>query len=331
LIAKAQAAGVKTIAMLGGAGDGGGWVASTANSSVRSTFINNILDMCVAKDYDGVDVDWEERLDTVGEQNQLITFLTELRAAAATRPRYQSPNDPFLILFPGYALNLNFPDVPAWNVTVASLVDQYNLMSYSQNWEGSGWDSWFFSALKGHGPSYPSALEGSIQAYVDAGVPRSKLGIGIGLYGNYYFSPITGPRQGPTGGKMGGGNDNFDTYANFHEKGLFNHPNGTYVWDDQAETGYYTYSPPAQYQKASWADVESITMLTTEDLQSIAAKGTWTRAGNCGGTIIWAINYGYVNTTVGNPPMDTIKTSFLEGGSPPDTTPPAAPTGLHVR
>jgi chitinase len=309
LIAAAHAHGVKALMMLGGAGDGAGFVASTASASGRASFINNLLDICVARNYDGIDVDWEEGLDTTAQQDQLIAFLGELRTAAASRPRYRQPNDPFIITLPGFALNLNYETVPAWKVTVASLVDQYNLMTYSQNFWASGWETWFFGALEGHGPTHPTSIAGSIQRYVDAGVPRSKLGMGIGLYGNYYSPPVTDPRQPIS--SLGGGDDNYDTWSNFHDKGLFNHPNGTYVWDQQAQTGYYVYSPPAKYQKASWAQVDDISMLTTEDLQSIAAKGAWARAGNCGGTIVWTINYGYVNSLSTNPPMNTIKDAFL--------------------
>src|SRR5262245_5265474 len=106
LVAKAHAAGVKALAMIGGTGDGPGWVLSTT-SSVRATFINNILDKCVAKDYDGVDIDWEDSLSTTTQQGQLISFLGELRTAAAARPRYQAPNAPFVITFPGYWVNVN--------------------------------------------------------------------------------------------------------------------------------------------------------------------------------------------------------------------------------
>ena len=54
----------------------------------------------------------------------------------------------------------------------------------------------------------------------------------------------------------------------------------------------------------------AVTMIITEDLDSIAAKGAWAKAGNCGGTIVWVINYGYVDSVVGNPPMDAIKQAF---------------------
>jgi len=310
LIAKAHDSGVRALMMLGGTGDGRGFAASTASPATRAAFIDGLLAQLVSKNYDGVDVDWEDSLSTEAERNQLIAFLSELRAAAGDRPRYQPPNRPFIITFPGYAVNVN-TDLPIqqWKVTVASLVDQYNLMTYGQNFNAPGWETWLFSALKGSGPTHPTSVESSVQAYVDAGVPRSRLGMGIGLFGKYYYPPVTGPRQPQTGG--GGGDDNYDNFKNFQKKGLLDHPSGTYVWDDAAQAGYYLYSPPVTYQKASGSKVETIGMLTAEEPRGIAAKGAWARAGNCGGAIVWTINYGYVSPTVGNPPMEAVKRAFL--------------------
>jgi hypothetical protein len=299
LVAKAHANGVKALAMLGGAGDGGGWVASTA-PAVRATFINNILNKCVAKNYDGVDVDWEESLDTAAQQDQLIAFLSELRAAAAARPRYQAPNAPFLITFPGFVVNINYESVAPWKVTVASLVDQYNLMSYSMTWNCCGWDTWLWAALKDAGPTHPTSIESSIQAYVDAGVPRSKMGMGLGLYASGYAAPVTGPRQAMSTQYFW--SDYSATWADLYKKGMLS---SGYQFDTAAQTGYYTYSSPRTYQG------NAVTMVITEDLQSIAAKGAWAKAGNCGGTIVWVINYGYVDTAVGNPPMQAVKQGFL--------------------
>ena len=149
----AHAVGTKALVMMGGVGDGPGWVASTANATVQATFVKNILDYLVAHDYDGIDIDWEDSLSTAAQQNQLNGFLAALRTEANARARYQSPNGPFILTFPGYVLNVNV-DVPvaAWKVTTASLVDQYNLMSYAMGGNYGGWDTWHFSPIFGQGP-----------------------------------------------------------------------------------------------------------------------------------------------------------------------------------
>jgi GH18 family chitinase len=312
LVAKAHQAGVRALMMLGGANDGRGFARSTADEATRKAFVEAVLSKLIEKDYDGLDVDWEENLSTPTARDQLVAFLTELRAAAGSRPRYRAPNRPIVITFPGFAVNTNTDlPVPGWKAQVASLVDQYNLMTYGQNHRAQGWQTWLFSALKGAGAQHPSSVESSIQAYVDAGVPRTRLGMGIGLYGRYYYPPVTGPRQPLTGG--GGGDDNTDNYRNFQRRGLLDSPSGTYVWDEEAQSGYYVYSPPTTYQKTARAKPETISMLTTEEPRSIAAKGAWARAGNCGGTIVWTINYGTLAPASGggNPAMEAVKKAFL--------------------
>jgi GH18 family chitinase len=316
LVTKAHGAGLKAIAMIGGTGDGPGWVASTT-STTRAAFIKNILDKCVAKDYDGIDADWEDSLDTATKQAQLINFLSELRSAAAARPRYQLPNAPFFITFPGAWVNVNTDlPIPSWKATVASLVDQYNLMTYGTKTDCCGWDTWLWAALTGEAGTHPTSIAASIQAYVNAGVPRSKLGMGLGLYGSGYGAPVTGPRQ-PISGSWGG-DDNVNTWADFYAQGMFSA--GTYHFDTAAQAGYYSYSPARSYRG------HSVSLLTTEDPQSIAAKGAWAKAGNCGGAIVWTMNYGYISTLGRNLPMESVKSAFL-GESKPTLTVTTAGSG----
>jgi chitinase len=128
LIDKAHANGVKAIMMIGGAQDGPGWLASTKTADLRTTFIANILAKVRAKNYDGVDVDWEDQLDTDAKRSQCLALVRDLRASAAG----------LLITFPGFGANVNSTTVGAFKVNVAAVVDQYNLMTYNQNFTYSG-------------------------------------------------------------------------------------------------------------------------------------------------------------------------------------------------
>jgi len=301
-VKSAHSAGTYALAMLGGAGDGKGWAASTA-PDVRATFIENIVDKCVAKDYDGVDVDWEEGLDTPEKRDQLIAFLQELRQASRQRPRYQPPNEPFIITFPTSYVNVNTSlPRPSWLVTVASLVDQFNLMTYNMTWNCCGWTTWLFSPLSGEAPQHPTSVASSVQAYVDAGVPREKIGMGLGLYSSGYSSPVTGPRQKLSTHYQW--MDYIGTWARLYRAGLL--ADEYYRFDEEAQAGYYTYPSPVTFSGGN-----KVTTLVTEDLGSIAAKGAWAREGNCGGTVVWVINYGWVSPKERNPPMQAIKDAFL--------------------
>jgi GH18 family chitinase len=310
LIAKAHASDVKALMMLGGAGDGDGFIASTRTPSVRAAFVQHILDQLAAKHYDGVEIDWEERLVTAEEQAQLLALLSELRAAAATHPYFQAPRNPLFVTFSGFWVNNNFADsVTPWHAQVAALVDQYNLMTYGMAgpW---GWDSWHFSPLAGAATYHPTSIESSIQRYAAAGIPRSKLGIGIGLYGLYYHAPVTGPRQPHPEDRdwSMNFNDMENYYARLVADGAFNQPGGTYHWDEEAKQSYYTYEP-------AWnRNGVPVSFLSYEDERSIAAKGQWVRDNGVGGAIVWTINYGYLPSTGTNPLMEAVKTAFL--GSP---------------
>ncbi len=308
LIAKAHAAGVKTVMMVGGDSDGPGFVAATANATVRARFIRNILDKAEQKGYDGVDIDWEENLDTPATRAQALALLRELRAASEQRPRYQAA--PLEISWPGFWVNKNDPDITPWHAEVAAAVDCFNLMTYSMagDW---GWLSWHHSPLFGADTYHPTSIESTVQAYLNAGVPRAKLGIGIGLYGAYYNNPVTGPRQSLDG--MQGWMDNGDWENNTQRlvnDNAFGQPGATYHWDDVAKQSYITYSQPWNRGPDT-----PVTYLSYEDERSIQEKGKWVREQNLGGTLVWTVNYGWLPQQNANPQMQAVKQSFIAGAA----------------
>lgn len=310
LIAKAHAAGVKAVMMVGGDSDGPGFLAATADPTVRARFIQNILNKAVQKNYDGVDIDWEENLDTATSRAQALALLRELRVASAQRARYQAPNAPLELSWPGFWVNQNQSDITPWHVEVAAAVDRFNLMTYSMagDW---GWLSWHHSPLFGAGELHPTSIQSTVQAYLDAGVPRSKLGIGIGLYGAYYNKPVTGPRQSMNGmqGWMNNG-DWENNYQRLVQDNAFGRTGATYHWDDVAKQSYITYSPPWNRGPNT-----PVSYLSFEDERSIAAKGQWVREQGLGGTLVWTINYGYLPQSSSNPQMQAVKQAFIASGA----------------
>lgn len=323
LVKRAHDANIKALLMLGGDGpDGLGFLRSTTDE-MRPTFVKNIVDYLVAHDYDGVDVDWENELE--GNQGMGVTaeearrrlkaLLVEIRAEAATRARYQGEGQAVLVTFPGYAVSINFLEpggkVEQWQADVANLVDQYNLMSYGVGtaWNGGGWHSWFSGPIFGASGTTPYDLDTSINAYVATGVPRSKIGIGIGFYGIYYGPTISGPRQ-PTEG-----NEIFEiadwplSYAELVRKGYLSH--GTLHWDDEAKSSYRVYDNGG-YIPAVDPNSTPAGYLSFESERSIAAKGEWVRSTGVGGTILWTINYGYLPDSQTNPLLAAVKQSFLQ-------------------
>ena len=311
LIAKAHANDVKALMMLGGAGDGKGFDASTADPATREAFIDALLAKLAEKDYDGVDVDWEESLTKAVQQNQLLTFLTELRAAAADHPRYKKPNDSARHHVPGLRRQREqraagagmeggrrqsrgpvqpddlWAELHCCRLADLALFRLDGRRSQTSHLRGEQREG---LRRRGRAPQEDRHRARAVREVLLAARDRSAAA---------HFRAAGGGEQ-----------DSMDNYRNFRNKGLLDHPNGTYVWDEAAQTGYYSYSPPVIYQKRPTAKQETISMLTLEEPRSIAAKGAWARAGNCGGTIVWTINYGYM-PTVGNPPMEAVKRAFL--------------------
>jgi GH18 family chitinase len=298
---RAHAAGIPALLMLGGVGDGPAFAAATATESGRLAFVTNILDTLEEYDFDGVDVDWEDSLETTAQQAQLVALFRDLRKASIERPRWRAPNSPIILTFPAWWVNANF-GADAWAGEVAALVDQFNLMTYSMAGPWDGWDTWHFAALKGHGPRHPTSIESTVAAYEAAGVPRSKIGIGIGFYGHNYGPPNTGPGQAPSGAM---GNDDVEwAWSELYARGYLTH--GTYVWDDSAKMGYRSYAGGWAPPNASVAG-----FLSYEDEASIAAKGAWVQETGVGGTIVWTLNYGCISPDGTNPLLDAVKAAFL--------------------
>lgn len=328
LVKKAHDAGARALLMLGGdSNDGAGFMLSSTDAA-RARFVDRIVDYMVEHNYDGVDVDWENCLDGArgcGEaadaepepaqeaQRRLLALLTEIRAEADSRPRYATT--PVLVTFPGYPVNLNFLSdgkVEPWQVAVATRVDQYNLMSYGigTTWSGAGWLSWFSGALTGATSRTPVDIESSIAAYVKSGVPRSRIGIGIGFYGIYFGPKVTGPRQDTAHERIYEVNDVALSYAELVRKGYLSH--GRQLWDESAQSTYRTYGSrgyvPANDPRSSPAG-----FLSYEDSRSIAAKGQWVKDTGVGGTIIWTLNYGWLPSSHTNPLLDAVKRAFSPG------------------
>ncbi|WP_235537316.1 glycosyl hydrolase family 18 protein [Nocardioides sp. Soil805] len=336
LVDRAHDTGAEALLMLGGDGlDGRGFMLST-DDAVRPRFVENVVDYLVQHDYDGIDLDWENCLsgdagcgEAAGQapvaateaRRRLMALIADLRAEAATRERFAG--DPLLVTFPGYPLNLNYQledgKAPQWQADIANAVDQYNLMSYGigTTYNGAEWDSWFSGALTGATATHPVDIASSIDAYVAAGVPRDRIGLGIGFYGIYWGPDVTGPRQNTNSNDIWETKDDDLAYGALDRMGYLTH--GTRHWDAEAQSTYRTYEqygasgyvPPTNPQHPLDDDRLPAGFLSYEDEQSIQAKGDWVKETGAGGTIIWTLNYGWVPRSQSNPLLDAVKRAFL--------------------
>ena len=271
LSTRAHAAGKKAVLMLGGAGEHANFV-SAASSANRAAFISNLLSTMDALGYDGLDVDWEPI--EAADRAPLLALLQGLRAA---RPG-------MVLTIPVGWVNANAPEeVDGYYAQVAAAVDQVNLMSYDMAGDWDGWSSWHFAALTGEGATHPSSIDSSVKAYLRAGVPAAKLGMGIGFYGACWRG-VEAPRvplAGRTVSKPDG--DNVLSYTTLAAAYL---PGATRTWDDVAKQAYLSSS--------GGLGPLDCNLVSYEDAESIVAKGAYARANGLGGTIVWTIGQGHL-------------------------------------
>ncbi|GGJ32534.1 glycosyl hydrolase family 18 protein [Deinococcus roseus] len=290
VVQKAHSNGKKAILMLGGAGEYWGFV-SAASDANRATFVNNLLKVVQDYGFDGIDLDWEP-VQTQDEP-KLKALAQELKA--------KKPG--LLLTLPVGWANANFPadEARPYYGQIAPLFDRINIMSYSMAGVWGGWKSWHSSALFGHTPNTPSSIETSVKAYLTAGVPASKLGLGIGFYGTCWQG-VTAPLQTSSTMKVVA-DDNVMSFTNIMSD---YYSSSAYVWDDSAKAPYLTSTTGLGSQKCNF--------ISYEDARSIGLKGQYAKQKGLGGAIIWNINEGYLPnaTTSKDPLMDAVKQAFLQ-------------------
>ncbi len=147
--------------------------------SIQQTFIANILQLLDTDGYDGVDIDMEPvTLDENQANPDFSAFITELHKALQTRTSAQLGRAPLLTT----AIGSRDRHIMA---ALADKFDQINLMSYDMAQPYEGWVPWFDSALHNGGLVFPGfshqvpSIENWVNDFLQAGVPRRKLGIGI--------------------------------------------------------------------------------------------------------------------------------------------------------
>ncbi len=155
----------KALLCIGGGGAGGSFMTSTSNNNLAN-FITTIVNAMTAQKFDGVDIDWEDNVNSA----QYTAFVQQLSAALGKI----SPK-PLLTIATGMGL-------AQYTVPVAAYADQLNLMSY-------------YDYLTGGGAPVPTQLA----AFTSKGVAKSKLGLG---YGYDTDNEVDGPNEagnGPNG------------------------------------------------------------------------------------------------------------------------------------
>ncbi len=266
---RAEQAGVKRLIWLGGPDDRAAF-ASSSSDRYRATFVRNIVALVATLDYDGVDIDWEPLRAADGPL--ILALVRDLRAAA--------PN--LLITVPVDWVTMTRVGDRSLYPKLAAYADKIFVMSYSMAGSWGGWKTWHGSALAGEGSSTPSSVRSSIDAYLRAGVPKGKLGIGIGTYATCWEYPVRRPGERVPAAfmpadvhTMSMGTLFDDYYLKKYEK-----------WDSAAQVPYLSF-PKAR------GDL-SCGFVSYENARSVTAKAQYVIDQGLGGALVWNVGTGYL-------------------------------------
>ena len=299
----AHAHGVKALLMLGGA-DAGANIAAAAKANERAAFVRTLLDALTTLGYDGIDLDWEDSVD-------LDDFVALAQALRAVRPG-------ILLSYPAGAINGNYQTVDPRLVTLAASLDRFNVQTYypSTAYAGQGWSSWFSAPLSGSTSSTPVAIDDSLQRYAEAGIAKSKLGMGVGFYAICYTGGISGPRQATDGTlqRIVGGDNGYPLSLFFAAGGTFDQSAAGARLRDATAAEPYLSLPSAVNDANCGAATKYIAY---EDETSLLAKGAFSRENGYGGIIIWTIQEGWLPSNAAggrarNALMQALKAGFID-------------------
>jgi chitinase len=276
----------------------GGWLWSdrfsdaSASPELRRAFVKSCVDLFIKGDFapgiqapgifDGIDIDWEFPAGCGNvcafrpEDTQNFTaLLAELRAqldaaGASDGKRYLSS-----IATPAGAQNYSKIEL----ANVASLVDFVNLMAYDQHVVDEKVAN-VHSALYGNepDPSYKDRLwvDAAVTAYLKAGVPSSKLILGVPFYGHGWEGVAPGPHgdglyqpaTGPAPATWGTGTEDYKVLAAQAVPRHF----------DERMGALWTYDPD---KRVFWA---------YDDAAVLRLKTDYIKKKKLGGAMLWEVS-----------------------------------------
>ncbi|OWA52599.1 Acidic mammalian chitinase [Hypsibius exemplaris] len=299
----------------------GGWtltsqlVTVAATASSRTAFINSAISNLRTWGLDGLDIDWEFPL--AADKSAYSTFLKEIRAAFQAEAA--SSGKTRLAL--SAAVHL-ISDGGFDGVVINNTLDVVNVMTYdlAGAWDlsGTGHQASLFVGPRGVPSEWNVAS--IMQTWVDAGVAKSKLAVGLPLYGRGWMlasasshglgAPVSAALTASFYTTESGAWPYYEICKRIQSDGA------TKVFDTTIQASYaYT---------GSW-------WIGYDDVQTIAGKTTWAKNNGYGGVYVWDTAQDDFANLCGqgkNPLLNAIKTASL-GGSNPGTvaaTPPRTTT-----
>jgi len=293
LVEAAHETGKKVLVALGGWGQSEGFSPMAADSTVRATFIENIIDFCDDNGYDGVDIDWEYPDVTPDDKKNLNLLVQKLREAFVEEGK-------------DWLITMAVP-AGSWNgqwfdfTTLKNYVNWFGCMTYDYmgNWVSIAYHN---SPLYPHTSTDLGSVKAGIQ-YINAtrGVPKNQILLGIPFYGR--GCNATGLFASNTGGNVE------YRYSEVAPK-IGNGWN--YYWDDISEVPYLM-------------NIDMTKFISYDDTASVRLKCEYAKERNLGGVMIWALGQDVIGND--QPLLEAVGGS-MDIVSGTDESPQRAPTSF---
>ncbi|KAI1297854.1 Acidic mammalian chitinase [Halotydeus destructor] len=257
---------LKVLVTLTGDNDVLDYVSSDSNR--RQEFADNVVKYLDEAHLDGLDIDWEFPTYSTGRERErqgFIDLLTSLRSRLGSK----------------YLLTAAVPgDVSIAKIAfdvkqMTPLVDYINLMTYDfysfkAYWPFTGFNSALYRQKRQEIYFSTLNVQSSAEWWTKHGVPPGKVMVGIPTYAQSYklfFASMHGPGAPASGAGLE------YTYGEVCQ--LLKDPSTVRHWDDEAKVPYA---------------VKGKLWISYDDKQSVAAKATWIRQNQYGGSMVFDLN-----------------------------------------
>ncbi len=264
----------------------GGWgnydgFSSAITPSIRRIFIRNLIQVLRRWGFDGIDLDMEPIRDS--DVDNYKAFVRELYDELQ---QFRTPMSPRPLLTAATAWQ---PDLFS---ELQQYFDQINLMTYDLSGAWEGWVVWHNSSVYSAGMTFPGtdrplpSVDRMVQEFLDAGVEKKKIGIGIDFYG-YVWQGGSGT---DTGGVTRPGQsweippsvtDNVPYYTIMEHY----YREQYYRWDSDAGATYLSIDRPGSSRDF---------FISYEDERAIEEKIRYAHNNELGGVFIWELAGGYL-------------------------------------
>lgn len=271
---KKKAPKLKTLVSIGGGAGAGGFPATVRNDTSRAAFIKQSLTFLDQYGFDGLDVDWEFpgwNGDPAEDKFIFTEFLKDFHEARLRR------RGPTKLLTAAVAAVLPIIDISYEIPEMAKYVDFISIMCYDYHYYRP------FFPFTGHNSAlfkhhddivFLNTLNTawSAERWNEAGMPKSKIMIGIPTYGHTFklLQEDKNSLNAPTVDFGSGGG-----WITYPEVCAMLESNGTRVFDKESMVPY-------AYEGLNWASYE--------DVPSITNKAKWIVSEGYGGAMTWNLN-----------------------------------------